>query len=374
MSFFRGKKKQVILYSILIFICLASLIFVYHNASFYDRSIAKVTEIELIEKEDLTDFRGNDDQQFVQRIIAVLQNGEEKGSEMELLNEYSYSGAYDYEYKVGHELFVALDQSVNKKNRLTGEIKDIKRDKYLAIVMIAFAVTLIIVGKRQGLYSVISLGVNAALLSFALDVYIKYSNISLVLICGVTAILFTTISLFLTNGINEKTYAAIIATLIGTLVSLFVTYMVIWGTDGRGLHYEEMQFLSRPYEMIFMASLFVGSLGAVMDIAITMSASIFEIYEKNRDVSIAALRKSGMEIGKDVMGTMTSILFFVYVSGSLPMLLVYLKNAAPLGFTLSINLSLELARALAGGIGIVLTIPIGLYTAIFFISRKKART
>ena len=95
--------------------------------------------------------------------------------------------------------------------------------------------------------------------------------------------------------------------------------------------------------------------------------------KKINDISIKALKTSGMEIGKDIMGTMTNILFFAYISGSIPMLILYLKNASPLGFTLSMNLSLEVARALAGGIGIVLTIPIGLYITIFFINRKKAR-
>ena len=95
--------------------------------------------------------------------------------------------------------------------------------------------------------------------------------------------------------------------------------------------------------------------------------------KKINHISIKALKTSGLEIGKDIMGTMTNILFFAYISGSIPMLILYLKNASPLGFTLSMNLSLELARALAGGIGIVLTIPIGLYTSIFFINRKKAR-
>ena len=70
---------------------------------------------------------------------------------------------------------------------------------------------------------------------------------------------------------------------------------------------------------------------------------------------------------------MTNILFFAYVSGSIPTLLLYLKNASTLGYTLSLNLSLELVRALAGGLGIVITIPIGLYTAIFFVNRKKAK-
>ncbi len=132
-----------------------------------------------------------------------------------------------------------------------------------------------------------------------------------------------------------------------------------------------MQFLTRPYQMIFMAGLFVGSLGAVMDVAITMSASIFALYETNNAISVKALKASGLDIGKDIMGTMTNILFFAYISGSIPMLILYLKNASPLGFSVSMNLSLELARALAGGIGIVLAIPIGLYISIYFVQRKR---
>src|SRR5690625_4435123 len=117
----------------------------------------------------------------------------------------------------------------------------------------------------------------------------------------------------------------------------------------------------------------IGSLGAVMDVAITMSASIFELYEKNNYISINKLKSSAFDIGKDIMGTMTNILFFAYISGAMPMLLLYMKNYSDFRFTLSMNLSLELARALAGGIGIVLTIPIGLYVSIFFIHRKKAK-
>jgi uncharacterized membrane protein len=111
-----------------------------------------------------------------------------------------------------------------------------------------------------------------------------------------------------------------------------------------------------------------------MDVAITMSSSIFGLYEKNNSIPIKALKTSGLDIGKDIMGTMTNILFFAYISGSIPMLILYLKNSTPLGYTLSMNLSLELARALAGGIGIVLTIPIGLCISIFFVNRKRART
>ena len=237
-----------------------------------------------------------------------------------------------------------------------------------------FIFTLLFVGKKQGLLSIISLAVNAVLLSYALDVYLDNSEISLLLICSISVILFTVASLLLVNGFNEKTYAAIAATLLGTFISLFITYLVMWVTSENGLRYEEMQFITRPYKVVFMAGIFIGSLGAVMDVAITMSSSIFGLYEKNNDISVKALKTSGMDIGKDIMGTMTNILFFAYISGSIPMLILYLKNASPWMFTLSMNLSLEIARALAGGIGIVLTIPIGLYISIFFINRKRARS
>ncbi|RIM55741.1 YibE/F family protein, partial [Staphylococcus arlettae] len=63
-------------------------------------------------------------------------------------------------------------------------------------------------------------------------------------------------------------------------------------------------------------------------------------------------------IGSDIMGTMTNILLFSYLAGGLPMLLLYLKNANTLTYSISMNWSLEIARAITGGIGIVLTIPI----------------
>ena len=365
--------KQIILYSIIGLCFVVSVFFVNHNYSFYESPIAEVIDTKLENTTKVVDMYQNEDRLFTQSIIAELKNGKEKGQLIHLTNKYSSSGAYDQEYHVGDELFVSIDTSNVENADVTGTIKDVKRDKYVLIIAWIFIFTLLIVGNKQGLFSIISLVVNAILLSYALDVYLNTSHISLLVICSVSVILFTVISLLLVNGFNEKTYAAIVATLLGTFISLLITNLVMWLTSENGLRYEEMQFLTRPYKMVFMAGVFIGSLGAVMDVAITMSSSIFGLYEKNNNISVKALKTSGMEIGKDIMGTMTNILFFAYISGSIPMLILYFKNASALGFTLSMNLSLELARALTGGIGIVLTIPIGLYTSIFFINRKRTR-
>lgn len=365
--------KQLFIYIVIGFCFVASILFVHHNHSFYERPIAKIIQADLIETSIVTDIYDNEDQLYTQEITAEIKNGSNKGEHIHLTNTYSITGAYDHAYQLGNEVFVSIDQETNEHQGLTGDIADVKRDKYLVMTTWIFIFVLLIVGKKQGLFATVSLAVNIILLSYALDIYIA-TGFNLLWICGITVVLFTITSLLLVNGFNEKTYAAIIATLLGTFISLLITYIAMWFTSEQGLFYEEMQFLTRPYKLVFLAGLFIGSLGAVMDVAISISSALYELYQKNKHISDQALKASGIDIGKDIMGTMTNILFFAYVSGSMPMLILYLKNASPLGFALSINLSLELARALAGGIGIVITIPIGLYTSIYFIHRKKAKS
>ncbi|WP_242790515.1 YibE/F family protein [Bacillus velezensis] len=368
----RMSYKKKLFYVITALCFISSLIFVTHNASFYERPIAKVTKTTLEHQSDVQDMHKNKDKIFNQTITARLENGSQKGQLIHLSNQYSSSGANDQKYSIGDEVFVSIDKGKSSNKDISGSIIDKKRDKQLLLIAWVFIFTLLIVGKKQGFFSIVSLMFNAVLLSFALDLYRKHPNIGLIFICGVCILIFTVISLLLVSGFHAKTYAAIAATLAGTFVSLLITYLVMLATGEKGLRYEEMQYLTRPYHTVFMAGVFIGSLGAVMDVAITMTSSVFGLYEENKGISLQALRRSGMEIGKDIMGAMTNILFFAYISGSIPMMLLYLKNDSPIGFTLSMNISLEIARALAGGIGIVLAIPASLYASIFFIKRKKA--
>ncbi|WP_249649287.1 YibE/F family protein, partial [Lysinibacillus sp. D4B2_S17] len=67
---------------------------------------------------------------------------------------------------------------------------------------------------------------------------------------------------------------------------------------------------TRPYRTEFMAGLFIGTLGAVMDVSITMASSIFALYEQDPTITIKALKSSVHEICKDIMGTIAMILFF----------------------------------------------------------------
>lgn len=360
--------KTYTMWLILLLLSSISIYFMFHNHAFYQHDIGKVIDAQTIHKEAIVDQYENADTLYTQKVTLSLKNGHYKGQNVTVVNEYSTSQANDFQFKKGTELFLTVAQ---KDATLNATIDGVKRDKYLMIMAWMLIFMLIAVGKKQGFFSMITLCINAVILSYALDIYIAKDSISLLLVCTVCIVIFTILSLFIVNGVNKKTAAAIIATFLGTAVSLAITLLVLKLTNEQGLHYEELQFLTRPYQTVFIAGLFLGALGAVMDVSITMSSSLVSLYEENPDISIKALIQSGFEIGKDIMGTMTNILFFAYISGSIPILILYFKNAGTFGYTLSINLSLEIVRALAGGIGIVITIPIGLYVTMLFILKSK---
>lgn len=364
-------KRRSVWILALFLLAIASVLFVFNNYSFYDRPIATILETTTYDEEPIFDQFDNEDRIYTQAIVAELRNGEQEGEMIELTNQYSDSGAYDHSFSPGNDVFVFLES--NEEERLSGTIVDVKRDHYLVLVGWFFLFILMAVGKKQGFYSAISLGVNGLILSFALDLYIQTSNDWLLPISAVSAVLFTVVTLLLVNGANEKTYTAILSTLIVTAITMALAYLVLTLLDGQGLRFEEMQFLTRPYDTVFLAGVLIGILGAVMDVSITMSASIFGMYEENEAIDESTLKTSGLEIGRDVMGAMINIMFFAYISGAIPSILLYFRNQAPLDFILSLNLSLEIARALVAGIGIVLAIPVGLYLSIFFVRSRRAR-
>ncbi|ALV22618.1 YibE/F family protein [Carnobacterium antarcticum] len=363
-------KKAFFLYGFILLCLISSIVFVQNNFHLYEQPIAEVVEATLKEEQEAIDLPNTKDHLFYQHLVGKIKNGDRKGQLISLENKYSSSGAYDHNYQIGDELFVSIQ--TNNGESLRGVIDGPKRDKYVVVAAWLFILTVLLIGKRSGLFSLISLIINVLVLSLALNNYVNSERASLLLICGGLVVFFTVTSLLLISGNNEKTYAAILATLAGTFSALLIAYIVMVLTAEKGLRYEEMAFITRSPQKVFLASILVGSLGAVMDIAITITSSLYELYDKNKDIPLKDLKASGMEIGKDIMGTMTNVLFFAYVSGSIPMVLLYLKNGSALGYTLSMNLSLELTRALVGSIGIVLTIPISIYTATYFIRKKSA--
>lgn len=353
-------KKYVFIVVISLVVSINILYFISNNENYYNKTIAKVTSI--------TEESTTSEQITKQIIEAIIMNGIYKGKGIKLENLFTYSHALDSKFKVNDEIFVKLRGDANKKI-ISSEIVGFKRDNYIAYVTFIFVVLILIIGGSKGVRSLTSLVVNLIIISVVFKLYLHGFN--LILVASIASLFLIITSLFIVSGINKKTFSAIIATIVGTLIALFITFAIFKMTDTNGIHYEEMEFLTTPPEPIFISEILIGTLGAIMDIAITISSSIQEIYDRNPYIEKKLLLNSAREIGKDIMGTMANTLVFAYFSGSIPMILLWLKNGYPLFEIININISLEIIRVLTGSIGIVISIPITMYISMILLKHHK---
>ena len=125
---------------------------------------------------------------------------------------------------------------------------------------------------------------------------------------------------------------------------------------------------------LLVCGVLISALGAVMDVALGIASSVWEMKEQNPDASVGSLFRSGMQIGKDAMGTMANTLILAFAGSSLNMLiLVQTYNIPFLQLINTDSIALEVVQSVAGSIGILLTVPlVALISARLMARRKKA--
>ncbi|EKQ57197.1 MULTISPECIES: YibE/F family protein [unclassified Clostridium] len=351
----------------LIIISLFSLYFVNNNEGLYSKTIAKVISINEEEtKEETTNVKIEPIK--TQKIEAIIMNGSHKGETINLNNITSFSQTNDLDLKINDEVFISVQD--NERQEITSaNILELKRDKYIAYIAIIFIFLILLIGGNKGLKSLASVITNIIILFAVIELFSKGYNLMVLSI--IASILFVTFSILIVSGKNKKSVSAIAGTLIGTFISMLIAGIVIKLNNWSGIHFEEMEFLTHPAENIFFIELMIGTLGGIMDIAISISSAIEELYNKNPFIEKKVIINSAREIGQDIMGTMANTLVFAYLSGSIPTILLLLRNEIPITYIININLSLEFMRALIGSIGIVLSIPITIFTSIIVFKNHK---
>jgi uncharacterized membrane protein len=360
-------KKILAIWAGLIIMSLFSLYFISNNENLYNKPIAKIIAInEQESNKETTD--GKIEPIKNQKIQAIIMNGIYKGKTVELNNVTSFSQVNDLDLKINDEVFLSI-QDNDKQEISTVKILDLKRDKYIVYIINIFVALILLVGGAKGFRSLASVFVNIAIVFIIIGLFTK--GYDLMIFSIIASILFVVLSILLVSGRNKKSFSAIVGTLIGTLVSMVIAGVVIKFNNWSGIHFEEMEFLTHPPEQIFFIELIIGTLGGIMDIAISISSAIKELYDKNPNIERKAIIKSSREIGQDIMGTMANTLVFAYLSGSIPTILLLLRNGMPITYIININLSLEFMRAIVGSIGIVLSIPITIYTSILILKKHK---
>jgi len=360
-------KKKLAIWVGIIIISLFSLLFISNNEGLYNKPIAKIISIDEQETDKKTD-NGKIEPMKKQKIQALIMNGAYKGKTVELNNVTSFSQVNDLDLKKSDEVFLSI-QCNDKQEITSAKILELKRDKYIVYIINIFIILILLIGGAKGFRSLASVFVNIVILFSIIELFTK--GYYLMTFSIIASILFIIFSIIIVSGRNRKSISAIVGTLAGTFVSMLIAGIVIKINNWSGVHFEEMEFLTQPPETIFFIELMIGTLGAIMDIAISISSAVKELYDKNPNIHKKAIIKSSREIGQDIMGTMANTLVFAYLSGSIPTILLYLRDGVPITYIISINLTLEYMRAIVGSIGIVLSIPITIFTSILILKNHN---
>ena len=184
---------------------------------------------------------------------------------------------------------------------------------------------IMIIGGDRGVISLISLVGNMLLLSLAIWLMAAGAPVLLVTV-GVGTII-SCVTLFYQNGTNEKTKSAFTAVLITMAVLFFFIYMVVWRSEAGGLNEiqaAEDDVLYYNMKNVATAVIILSTLGAVLDMALTVTTSVYEVSIHKPEMKLTELVESGMQIGREVIGTTVNTLLFAYLGESL-LLFSYLK-------------------------------------------------
>lgn len=362
----KEKRKRIISICAVIFLLMAAMVFTYNNYFLYKEDVVKITAVkneEVYEKEGLN---GEVEKYYNQEITAIIKSGEYKGKSITLNNTCSYSGVKDEGYKKGNYLFVSLSGSEDKPS---ANILSVKRDMYVMVLICVFILGIVIFAGKKGVLSIISIIMNIIIFTYALNEYVNGKDI--LKLCNLMIILFTMISLILASGINKQTVCAIISTLISVAL-IFIIYKIT-KENFEQPEYMMMEYITNPEHLdhIFMAGVLIGGLGAIMDVAISISVAVNELINKDKNISVKNLISSVKEIGYDIMGTMINVLFFTYMCGTIPMLILKIKNGYKFLSIIKFQIPFEIIRFLVGAIGIVVTIPISGFIAITILKKRR---
>ncbi|WP_024465678.1 YibE/F family protein [Treponema pedis] len=325
---------------------------------------ARVIEIVYDDTKELRpDIPVESDFRYQHLKIKIL-TGKHKGEIYTVRNTVELAIPYKLIFKLNEKMILQLDEDENGKVN-TLKIYERARDIKAYIIIFVFIAAVIFVGRRNGVKALAGLGITIALIfGFFLPLIIKGVNPILLalFVCAVS----TVTTLFIIGGNNKKTYTAILGTVGGVIIAGLFAFTAGKIMQLSGLGNEDAQMLAFipqhkkiDYQGLLFAGMMIGAMGAVMDVAMSISSSMWEIISVSSDISDRQLTKSGMNIGRDIIGSMSNTLILAYVSTSIPVLLLFIIFSN--GFTEIINLeflSAEILRAVSGSIGLICTIPI----------------
>ena len=248
---------------------------------------------------------------------------------------------------------------------------DLARERGLIYLGIITLLVLIIVARKQGLKTILTLILTLGIIFFYLIPALAEGAAPIP-----TAVVSSIVMIIIIHGIiggwKLKSLVAILGTVTGVLLAGLLAYGFGRLVNLTGLNNEEARLLVgtgldlNPKGILF-AGIIIGSLGAVTDVAMSIASFAENTWKNDREISARKLYNIGIATGKDIIGTMANTLILAYVGSSLALLILFYHFSG--GWIDLINFDLvatEIVRGLAGTAGLIVTIPVTAFLASFF--------
>ena len=302
-------------------------------------------------------FRGS------QSLIVRVKTGRYAGQQM--LAENTVGPIYGTPMAVGDGVTVGLSTYADGTVRCY--IYEYNRFPGLLMVAAAFLLVTVLVGGKVGLKSLVSLGLTVAALIFIL-LPLLLRGWPTIPTTFLIAVLVTAATFVILGGVERKTVCACLGTLAGIALATAFGLTAQWllRIDGYRQEYAEALLQLRQtgesgigISGLVTAGVIVSALGAVMDVAMSISSAVQELTRVNPELTAKELLKSGMNIGRDMVGTMTNTLILAILGSGLTLIVyIYSLGLQPWQLFSSAYMSLEAISAVASSIGVMLAVPL----------------
>lgn len=314
----------------------------------------------------------------LQDVTIQIKEGKYKGQKLDTI----YVLTYDVENKiVGYELSkgntVMVQLSIDGDTIGQATIQDVVRQNYIILMILVFFGAIIAIGRKQGLKAILGLIVTILAIYFIMIKGI-YNGGNAIWLSIITSIVIIVLTFIIIAGLNKKSLTAALGTSGGVISAGIMAVIFGFFAKLSGVT-EESLFLAVAsqnmvfnFKDLFFAGIVISSLGACMDVGMSISSALDEIKQKNPEITWKELLKSGMNIGRDVIGTMTNTLILAYVGGSLTLILLFMATNMSIGEIINKEtIAIEAVSALAGSMGVVFTVPT---TSLVYSLLNKAKT
>lgn len=323
------------------------------------------TVAKVIEAKEVTEVVTGGMKDKVQEVTIEITEGDYIGEEFttNFVLSYDIEGKIlAYELEKGDKVLVQLAEDA--EGNVTATVQDVVRSNYIILMFLFFLFSIVLVGGKKGIKAIIGLLLTIVLIYFILVKRI-FAGDNAIITAIITAMLIIGGTFLVIGGMSKKILTAAIGTLGGVmtagLTALFFNNLAkMSGACEDAIQLSiNMSTINFNFRDLLFVGIIISALGACMDVGMSIASSLDEIKMKNPDITWKELFKSGMNIGRDVIGTMTNTLILAYVGGSLTLILLFM--ACNMGFTEILNketIAEQVIAAIAGSIGVVYTVPI----------------